>query len=205
QILWNVISPLAKPGIAIGTIFVTTSVMGDFVTVGVMGGQQIASVGKVIQVQMSYSQFPAAAANAVVLLGAVMSMIMSDRPRSPAFYALAAFFCSFAAFSYGPTSTISVSSFQGPPGGSPFPMNGVSTHWFGKLWAGSGIVDIWGASWRSSRLGLVVMSLTVVIAFFAGLAFRKRFRGEGASFTIAVASSIVPSIVVSLGIGSEFR
>ena len=76
QTLWNVVLPLAKPGIAIGTIFVVTLVMGDFVTVGVMGGQQIASVGKVIQVQMSYLQFPAAAANAVVLLAAVLLMIL---------------------------------------------------------------------------------------------------------------------------------
>lgn len=130
---------------------------------------------------------------------------MSDRPRSPAFYALAAFFALFVAFLYGPTLTILVLSFQGPQGGLTFPMNGVSTHWFGKLWAGLGIVDIWGALWRSLRLGLVVMLLTVVIAFFAGLAFRKRFRGERALFTVAVASLIVPSIVVSLGIGLEFR
>ena len=130
---------------------------------------------------------------------------MSDRPRSPAFYALAAFFALFVAFLYGPTLTILVLRFQGPQGGLTFPMNGVSTHWFGKLWAGLGIVDIWGALWRSLRLGLVVMGLTVVIAFYAGLAFRKRFRGEGMLFTIAVASLIVPSIVVSLGIGLEFR
>lgn len=130
---------------------------------------------------------------------------MSDRPRSPAFYALAAFFALFVAFLYGPTLTILVLSFQGPQGGLTFPMNGVSTHWFGKLWAGLGIVDIWGALWRSLRLGLVVMGLTVGIAFFAGLAFRKRFTGEGALFTVAVASLIVPSIVVSLGIGLEFR
>ena len=76
QTLWSVIVPLCKPGIAIGAIFVLTLVMGDFVTVGVMGGQQIASVGKVIQVQMSYLQFPAAAANAVVLLAAVLMMIL---------------------------------------------------------------------------------------------------------------------------------
>ncbi|MFE1598418.1 ABC transporter permease [Methylobacterium sp. ID0610] len=75
QTLWSVIVPLTKPGIAIGSIFVLTLVMGDFVTVGVMGGQQIASVGKVIQVQMSYLQFPAAAANAVVLLCAVTLVI----------------------------------------------------------------------------------------------------------------------------------
>ncbi|GEP11172.1 ABC transporter permease [Methylobacterium gnaphalii] len=77
QTLRNVVIPLCKPGIAIGSIFVITLVMGDFVTVGVMGGQQIASVGKVIQVQMSYLQFPMAAANAVVLLGAVMLMILA--------------------------------------------------------------------------------------------------------------------------------
>lgn len=130
---------------------------------------------------------------------------MSDRPRPLAFYVLAAFFVLFVAFLYGPTLTILVLSFQGPQGGLTFPMNGVSTHWFGKLWAGLGIVDIWGALWRSLRLGLVVMLLTVVIAFFAGLAFRKRFRGEGVLFTVSVASLIVPSIVVSLGIGLEFR
>ncbi|NEU13673.1 ABC transporter permease [Methylobacterium sp. BTF04] len=130
---------------------------------------------------------------------------MSDRPRSLAFYVLAAFFCLFVVFLYGPTLTILVLSFQGPQGGLTFPMNGVSTHWFGKLWAGLGIVDIWGALWRSLRLGLVVMALTVIIAFFAGLAFRKRFAGEGVLFTLAVASLIVPSIVVSLGIGLEFR
>ncbi|MGU3537331.1 ABC transporter permease [Methylobacterium sp. A54F] len=76
QTLVTVILPLCKPGIAIGAIFVLTLVMGDFVTVGVMGGQQIASVGKVIQVQMAYLQFPAAAANAVVLLCAVMLMVL---------------------------------------------------------------------------------------------------------------------------------
>ncbi|RYI98550.1 MAG: ABC transporter permease, partial [Acetobacteraceae bacterium] len=43
--------------------------------IGVMGGQQIASIGKIIQVQMSYLQFPAAAAQAVVLLGLVLLVI----------------------------------------------------------------------------------------------------------------------------------
>ena len=75
QTLWNVVVPLSRTGIVIGSIFVITIVMGDFVTVGVMGGQQIASVGKVIQVQTSYLQFPLAAANAVVLLAAVLMII----------------------------------------------------------------------------------------------------------------------------------
>jgi putative spermidine/putrescine transport system permease protein len=75
QTVWNVVVPLSKPGIVIGSIFVLTLVIGDYITIGVMGGQQIASVGKVIQVQLSYLQFPLAAANAVVLLAVVLGMI----------------------------------------------------------------------------------------------------------------------------------
>ena len=75
QTLWNVIVPLSRTGILIGSIFVITIVMGDFVTIGVMGGQQIASVGKVIQVQTSYLQFPMASANAVILLIVTLMMI----------------------------------------------------------------------------------------------------------------------------------
>jgi len=75
QTLWHVIVPLSRTGILIGSIFVITIVMGDFVTIGVMGGQQIASVGKIIQVQTSYLQFPLAAANAVILLALVLMMI----------------------------------------------------------------------------------------------------------------------------------
>jgi len=75
QTVWNVVLPLSRTGIIIGSIFVVTIVMGDFVTIGVMGGQQIASVGKIIQVQTSYLQFPMAAANAVILLATVLMMI----------------------------------------------------------------------------------------------------------------------------------
>ena len=76
QTVWNVIVPLSRTGIIIGSIFVITIVMGDFVTIGVMGGQQIASVGKIIQVQTSYLQFPMAAANAVILLIITLMMIL---------------------------------------------------------------------------------------------------------------------------------
>ena len=75
QTVWNVVVPLSRTGIIIGSIFVVTIVMGDFVTIGVMGGQQIASVGKIIQVQTSYLQFPMAAANAVILLIITLMMI----------------------------------------------------------------------------------------------------------------------------------
>jgi putative spermidine/putrescine transport system permease protein len=75
QVVRDVVLPLSKTGIVIGSIFVITIVMGDFLTVGVMGGQQIASVGKIIQVQTGYLQFPAAAANAIILLAVVLMIV----------------------------------------------------------------------------------------------------------------------------------
>jgi len=82
QTLTNVILPLCKPGIAIGSIFVVTIVMGDFVTVRLMSGGQTASVGLMMMNAMSLLQYPAAAANAVVLLllvlltvGAMMRLV----------------------------------------------------------------------------------------------------------------------------------
>ena len=125
--------------------------------------------------------------------------------RRPAFYVLAAFSALFVAFLYGPTLTIVILSFQGPAGGLTFPMNGVSTHWFSVLWQGLGVVDVWAAFGRSFRLGLTVTVLTVVISVLAGLAFRRRFRGATLLFYLAIASLILPSIVVSLGIALEFR
>jgi putative spermidine/putrescine transport system permease protein len=75
QVLTNVILPLAKPGMAIGTIFVVTLVMADFSTVQVMSGGQSASVALMMKNQMSLLQYPAAAANAVVLLILVLLMV----------------------------------------------------------------------------------------------------------------------------------
>ncbi len=130
---------------------------------------------------------------------------MNSEHKSPAFYFLALFFAAYVMFLYGPMITIFILSFQGPEGGLTFPMNGVSTFWFSKLWEGIGVVDIWKAFGYSLRLGLVVCVITVVVSVMAGLAFRRRFVGSGLLFYVAVASLIVPSIVVSLGIGLEFR
>ena len=132
--------------------------------------------------------------------------VEADRePRPASFYALAAVFGLFVLFLYGPMITIFVLSFQGPEGGLTFPMRGVSLHWFGKLWEGMGVVDIASAFRRSVALGAVVMVLTVLLSLGAGLAFRKRFGGSTLLFYTAVASLIMPSIVVSLGIGLQFR
>jgi putative spermidine/putrescine transport system permease protein len=134
---------------------------------------------------------------------------MSARPtfadRPPGFFPLLLVFVAFVAFLYGPMITIFILSFQGPEGGLTFPMRGVSLHWFHKLWEGLGVVDIGAALRRSLALGAIVMVLTVLLSLLAGLAFRKRLRGGNLLFYVTVASLIMPSIIVSLGIGLQFR
>lgn len=129
---------------------------------------------------------------------------MSD-PRRKGFWPLAFVFAAFVLFLYGPVITIFVLSFQGPEGGLTFPMRGWSMHWYGELWKGLGVVDIGAALRRSLALGVVVMLLTVLLSLGAGLAFRKKLVGGDVLFYVTVASLIMPSIIVSLGIGLQFR
>jgi len=130
---------------------------------------------------------------------------MAAEKRSAAYWPLALFFAAFVLFLYGPMLVIVVLSFQGPEGGLTFPLRGVSLHWFYKLAEGLGVLDIGAALTRSLGLGLVVMVITVVFSVLAGLAFRKKLRGGNVLFFVVVASLIMPSIIVSLGIGLEFR
>jgi putative spermidine/putrescine transport system permease protein len=125
--------------------------------------------------------------------------------RAPGFVPLAMVFALFVLFMYGPMFVIFILSFQGPEGGLTFPLRGVSLHWFAKLAEGLGVVDIGAALRRSLALGLAVMACTVVFSVLAGLAFRKKLAGGNALFFIVIASLIMPSIIVSLGIGLEFR
>jgi putative spermidine/putrescine transport system permease protein len=119
-------------------------------------------------------------------------------------WALLAFLGLFILFLYGPTLTILILSFQGPDGGLTFPMNGVSLHWFARLFQSQAVGDFGGSIARSFALAAMVMAATVVVSVSAGLAFRRRFRGANALFTLTVASLIIPSILVSLGVGLLF-
>ena len=77
QIAGSVVLPLCRPGLAIGTTFVVALVMGDFITVRLMGGGQRASVGLMISNQIGLLQYPAACANAAVLLAVVLLAVGS--------------------------------------------------------------------------------------------------------------------------------
>ena len=124
---------------------------------------------------------------------------MEPRPKS--FYYLSAFFFLFIVFLYGPTLTIGILSFQGPGGGLTFPMRGVSLHWFRDLFEQQAVGDIWGSFSRSLILGLMVMVTTVVVSIMGGLAFRKRFVGSTVLFYLIITSLVIPSILISLGVG----
>lgn len=129
---------------------------------------------------------------------------MNSDKRSREFYVLAIFFTLFVLFLYGPLSAIIILSFQGPNGGLTFPLNGVSLRWFANLFEQQAVGDFGGSFRRSFALGLMVMVVTVVVSLLAGLAFRRKFWGATPLFYLAVASLVVPSIIVSLGIGVLF-
>lgn len=129
---------------------------------------------------------------------------MSEK-RSPGFYVLAVFFALFVLFLYGPLSAVFILSFQGPAGGLTFPLNGVSLHWFFNLFERQAVGDFGASFARSFTLGLMVMVVTVLVSLLAGLAFRRRFFGATPLFYLTIASLVVPSIIVSLGIGVLYQ
>jgi putative spermidine/putrescine transport system permease protein len=124
--------------------------------------------------------------------------------RAAGYYPRAVLFFLYLLFLYGPIFIIAVLSFQGENASLTFPMQGFSLHWFKEVIFPSYIGDFRMPFVRSLVLGLIVMALTMVISFLAGLAFRKNFFGSIIFFYVVVASLIAPSALVSLGIGLGF-
>ncbi|MGQ4809538.1 Putrescine transport system permease protein PotH [Candidatus Entotheonellaceae bacterium PAL068K] len=77
QVIREVVIPLSKSGIALGSIFVITLVMGDFFIVKIMSGGQSASVVLAMSNEIALLQYPPAAASAVVLVLVVIVMVMA--------------------------------------------------------------------------------------------------------------------------------
>ena len=121
------------------------------------------------------------------------------------FYALATLMTLFLLFLYGPMLVIYLLSFQGPQGGVTFPMVGASTFWFEEILRPGQMANIPVAFGRSVLLATLVSLLTVVISVAAGMGFRRRFPGSGLVFYLAVASLVMPSLLVGFGIGLGFQ
>lgn len=120
------------------------------------------------------------------------------------FWLLTAVFALFILFLYGPMIAIVILSFQGPTGGMTFPLRGVSLHWFADLFESTRYGDLGGAFIRSIILSLLAMLITVTVSFFAGLGFRRKFRGAGVLFYLAIISLVMPGVLTGLGIGTLF-
>ena len=129
---------------------------------------------------------------------------MKTAKKPLSYYLLAAFFGLFVLFLYGPMFAVFTLSLQGPEGSLTFPMKGFSFYWLGQVFQEQRVGNFVDAFWRSLFLGLLVSIITVTISVMSGLAFRDRFKGSTALFYLAISSLIVPSILVSLGIGIVF-
>jgi putative spermidine/putrescine transport system permease protein len=111
----------------------------------------------------------------------------------------------FLLFLYGPMLVMYTLSFQGPNGGVTFPMVGVSFTWFADIVKPGQMANIPVSFGRSIALAAVVSLLTATISIAAALAFRRRFPGSGLLFYLAVASLVMPSLLVGFGIGLGFK
>lgn len=76
-VIWNVVLPLSKTGIALGALFVVTLVMGDFFVVTVMSGGLSGSATSGIFNDLQFLNYPRAAASAVILLIVVLLIAAS--------------------------------------------------------------------------------------------------------------------------------
>ncbi len=135
--------------------------------------------------------------------GQSLRPISASRPWT--FYALGSLFGAYLLFLYGPMCVIYLLSFQGENGGVTFPMVGHSTIWFQEILKPGQMANIPVAFGRSITLAAVVSCITVVFAVAAGLGFRRKFPGSGVVFYIAVASLVMPGLLVGFGIGLTFR
>jgi putative spermidine/putrescine transport system permease protein len=123
----------------------------------------------------------------------------SGRPWT--FYVLLTVFILYVLALYGPMICIYILSFQDVRGGLVFPMKGLSLHWFVDLFTQVRTGDVKGSFDRSVRLAIIVTVITVVVSFLAGLAFRRRFHGDGVVFYLMIGSLVAPGLVLSIGIG----
>ncbi|CAM5606369.1 spermidine/putrescine transport system permease protein [Aquamicrobium terrae] len=134
-----------------------------------------------------------------------MSASPSYGSRPWTFYVLALLFTLFVIFLYGPMLSVLILSFQGPSASLVFPLRDPSLMWFDELFSPRRTGDVVGAFNRSLPLALIVMVATVLISVTAGFGFRRRFRGSSVIFYAAIASLIVPGLVLSIGILVTFR
>lgn len=125
--------------------------------------------------------------------------------RSLSFYLLAIFFGLFLIFLYGPMITIFILSLQGPDGTLTFPVRSFGFYWLGQVFQEQRVGNFVEPFQRSVILGIIITILVSGMSILSGMAFRSRFKGSTALFYLTIAGLIVPSILISLGLGVMFQ
>jgi putative spermidine/putrescine transport system permease protein len=129
----------------------------------------------------------------------------SAQGRPWTFYVLLTLFILYVLALYGPMICIYILSFQDVRGGLVFPVKGLSLHWFVDLFTQVRTGDVKGSFNRSIALAALVTAITVVVSFLAGLAFKRRFRGDTVVFYLMIGSLVAPGLVLGLGTGLLFN
>jgi putative spermidine/putrescine transport system permease protein len=111
----------------------------------------------------------------------------------------------YVATLFGPFLPVFILAFQTPLGGLTFPMDGVSLTWFRDLIHPRQLMDLRPAIGRSLALAAAVTLVCVPVSLLAALAFRRGFPGATLLLYVVVGSLIIPSILVSIGVGLLFQ
>jgi putative spermidine/putrescine transport system permease protein len=117
---------------------------------------------------------------------------------------LAVYFVLFLAFLYAPLILMGVLSLQGPFGSITFPFRGpISLEWWRSLVdeniIGSNARAIRDAAKQSLWISLAAGAVTALLAFTLSMAFRRRFRLDGAAFYLVMLALMTPGYLLALG------
>jgi putative spermidine/putrescine transport system permease protein len=117
---------------------------------------------------------------------------------------LGAYFLLFLVFLYAPLILMGVLSLQGPFGSITFPFKGpISLEWWRSLFdesiIGSNARAIREAARQSLWISLAAGLVTALIAFTLSMAFRRRFRLDGAAFYLVMLALMTPGYLLALG------
>ena len=117
---------------------------------------------------------------------------------------LAVYFVLFLAFLYAPLVLMGVLSLQGPFGSITFPFKGpISLEWWRSLFdesiPGSNARAIRDAAKQSVWISLAAGAITAVLAFTLSMAFRRRFKLDGAAFYLIMLALMTPGYLLALG------
>ena len=225
----DVVIPLSKTGIALGSILVFTQVMGDYFVVRQMSGGQSASIVSMLSTEIQAMQYPPAAANAVVLVvfvadhgrrhdahrrraegtgemmvgGQTMRPISASRPWT--FYALGGSVLRLSAVPLWADVRHLRAVVPGRERRRHLPDGRHSTVWFEEIMNPARWRTFrWRSDARSAR-GRGQSASPWSSRSRPGWAFGGNFPGSGVVFYIAVASLVMPRLLVGFGIGLSFQ